>query len=105
MENHDEFDFLNINSSLYKTRISKKFAARKAYAPVNPKYILSFIPGTVMDIMVSPGQTVNKGESLLILDAMKMQNLMKSSLDGTIKTILVKKGDKVSKGTLLIEME
>jgi len=40
----------------------------------------------------------------MILDAMKMQNLLKSSIDGEIKNIKVKKGDKVSKGTVLLEI-
>jgi biotin carboxyl carrier protein len=41
----------------------------------------------------------------MILEAMKMQNIMKSGINGRIIKILVKKGDKVSKGTKLIEME
>jgi biotin carboxyl carrier protein len=41
----------------------------------------------------------------VILDAMKMQNNMKSNIDGTIKKILVNKGDKVSKGTILLELK
>ena len=41
----------------------------------------------------------------MILDAMKMQNQLKCSIDGKIKNIAVKKGDKVSKGTVLLELE
>jgi biotin carboxyl carrier protein len=41
----------------------------------------------------------------MILDAMKMQNLLKCKMDGKVKNIPVKKGDKVSKGTFLIELE
>jgi biotin carboxyl carrier protein len=41
----------------------------------------------------------------MILDAMKMQNKLKSSMDGKVKSIAVKKGDKVSKGTVLLELE
>ena len=67
--------------------------------------ILSFIPGTVLDIMVIEGKHVEMGDLLMILDAMKMQNKLKSSIAGRIKKIHVNKGDKVSKGTLLIELE
>jgi biotin carboxyl carrier protein len=67
--------------------------------------ILSFIPGTVLDILVKPGQRVRKGDSLMLLDSMKMQNKLKSTMDGKVKTILVKKGDRVSKGMVLIEVE
>ena len=67
--------------------------------------IISFIPGTVLDIIVKPGQIVKKGDDLMILDSMKMQNQLKCSIDGKIKNIPVKKGDKVSKGTVLLELE
>jgi len=104
-ENKEKLGLLNINTSLYKTRISKQFANRKPYMPADPKLILSFIPGTVLEIMTSVGAVVSKGDNLMILDAMKMQNKLKCPMDGTIKSISVKKGDKVSKGTLLIELE
>lgn len=96
---------LNINSTLYKTRLSPKFFKRKPYTPPNQKAIISFIPGTVLEILVEKGQDVRKGEDLVILDAMKMQNIMKCNIDGTIKKIHVNKGDKVSKGTILIELK
>lgn len=105
MEKKDNLKFLNIDTSLYKTRISKKFENRKPYKPADPKIILSFIPGTVLDILVKTGQEVKKGEDLMILDAMKMQNRLKSPMNGTVKNFSVKKGDKVSKGTLLMELE
>ncbi|MBA4321774.1 MAG: acetyl-CoA carboxylase biotin carboxyl carrier protein subunit [Odoribacter sp.] len=105
MENNSILKFLNINSSLYKTRISSKFENRKKYQPLDPKMILSFIPGTVLDIMVKEAQDVEKGDDLMILDAMKMQNRLKSGMAGKIKKIHANKGDKVSKGTLLLELE
>jgi biotin carboxyl carrier protein len=101
----EKLEFLNINDSFYLTRISNKFKNRIMYEPADPKMILSFIPGTVLDIYVTPGQSVKKGELLLILDAMKMQNKLKCPMDGTIKSIAAKKGDRVSKGALLIELE
>ena len=105
MDNNDKLGYLNIDDSLYQTRISKKFENRKKYQPLDPKLVLSFIPGTVLDIMVKVGQNVKKGDEMMILDAMKMKNKLKSALSGKIKKINVNKGDKVSKGTLLIEME
>lgn len=104
-ENNKGLKFLNIDGSLYKTNLSRKFENRNKYQPLDPKMIVSFIPGTVLDIMVAEGQSVEKGDHLMILDAMKMQNKLKSAIAGRIKKILVNKGDKVSKGTLLIELE
>jgi biotin carboxyl carrier protein len=105
MENNNILKFLNIDTSMYKTRISKKFENRKKYLPPDPKKILSFIPGTVLDIMVKEGQSVEKGDEMMILEAMKMQNKLKSTGAGRINKIHVNKGDKVSRGTLLIELE
>lgn len=105
MENTEKFGVLNIDSTSYKTRLSGKFQKRVPYKAVNPKFVLSFIPGTVLDILVKKGQVVSKGEDLMILDAMKMQNKLKSAVDGRIKEIPVNKGDKVSKGMVLLILE
>jgi len=105
MNKKDTPGFLNIDTSLYKTRISSKFENRKHYQPADPRIILSFIPGTVLDILIKTGQAVKKDETLMILDAMKMQNKLKCNMDGKVKSIAVKKGDKVSKGTVLLELE
>jgi biotin carboxyl carrier protein len=105
MNKNEKLGFLNIDTSLYQTRISNKFTNRKHYKPVDPRIIVSFIPGTVLDILVEPGQDVSKGDILIILDAMKMLNKLKCSMNGTVKSIAVKKGDKVSKGTVLLELE
>lgn len=104
MKKKDNLGLLNIDSSLYKTRISARFENRKPYKPADPSIILSFIPGTVLDILVKVGQKVNPCDDLMILDAMKMQNKIKCNIKGKIKKIPVKKGDKVSKGTVLLEL-
>jgi biotin carboxyl carrier protein len=105
MRENDKLGFLNIDTSLYTTRISEKFKNRKSYKPADPKIILSFIPGTVLDILIEEGQFVKQDEVLMILDAMKMQNKLKCIMEGKVKSIAVKKGDKVSKGTVLLELE
>ncbi len=101
----DNLGFLNINSGLYKTRISNGFKNRKAYKPADPKLILSFIPGTIIEILVKVGQPVKKGDDLMILDAMKMKNRLKCSMDGKVKKITVENGTRVPKGIVLIELE
>jgi biotin carboxyl carrier protein len=106
MTNSDnDFGYLNINSGLYKTRLSKKYLNRKPYQPADPRFILSFIPGTIVEILVKEGEMVRKGDDLMILDAMKMKNRLKCSRDGRIRRIAVATGAKVSKGDLLIELE
>ena len=63
------------------------------------------MPGLVLSILVEPGQAVQKGDVLLILEAMKMENVLKAAGDGTVKNIAVAKGAAVDKGQLLLEME
>ncbi|WP_432222141.1 acetyl-CoA carboxylase biotin carboxyl carrier protein subunit [Flavobacterium sp. TMP13] len=63
------------------------------------------MPGLILEISVSVGQTVKENESLLILEAMKMENNFLSPRDGIIKSISVNKGDTVDKGQLLVEFE
>lgn len=104
MKKEKEPGYLNIDSTLYKTRLSDRFEKRKPYEPVNPNLIRSYIPGTIIDILVREGQKVNTGDDLLILDAMKMQNLFKCRIKGKIKKINVSRGDKVSKGEVLMEI-
>lgn len=63
------------------------------------------MPGLVLDILVTPGQVVNKGDNLIILEAMKMENIIKASGTGIVKNIHIQKKDAVEKNQLLIEME
>ena len=62
------------------------------------------MPGLVLEIMVKAGDEVKKGDALLILEAMKMENVLKATGDGTVKSVSVSKGAPVDKGTILIEM-
>lgn len=63
------------------------------------------MPGMILKILVEPGQQVNKGDALLILEAMKMENVLKASGAATIKAIKVEEKTAVEKGAILIEME
>jgi biotin carboxyl carrier protein len=105
MQNSEEFKSLNINSTHYKTRLSSKFENRKPYEAPDPGLVSSFIPGTIIDILVKPGQTVKKGDDLVILDAMKMQNRLKSACDGKVISVNVNAGDRVAKGATILVIE
>jgi biotin carboxyl carrier protein len=60
------------------------------------------MPGLVLKIFVEEHQEVKKGENLLVLEAMKMENIIKAPADVTIKSILIKEGGKVEKGQVMI---
>ena len=61
------------------------------------------MPGLVLSILVKEGDEVKKGDNLLVLEAMKMENIIKSPADVTIKFIKIKPNDKVEKNQVLIQ--
>lgn len=63
------------------------------------------MPGVVVKVMVTEGQVVKEGEALLILEAMKMENEMKSPKNGIIKKIYIKEGMNLESGFLMMEIE
>lgn len=67
--------------------------------------ILAPIPGTITSIEIKVGQTVKAGQTVLILEALKMQNELFCNTGGTVKEILTKEGDKVSANQSLIVIE
>jgi biotin carboxyl carrier protein len=60
------------------------------------------MPGLVLKLFVSEGTEVKKSDNLFILEAMKMENIIKSPSDVTVKTVKIKPGDKVEKGQVLL---
>ena len=71
----------------------------------NKKEIKAFLPGTIIDVQVKPGQEIKANQTLVILEAMKMQNRMVASIDGKVKSINVKVGDRVPKNCVMVELE
>lgn len=63
------------------------------------------MPGKVVKILANVGQKVEKGQTLIILEAMKMENEIKSNASGTVKAIHVKAGDALENGVLMMEVE
>jgi biotin carboxyl carrier protein len=61
------------------------------------------MPGLVLKVFVEDGMEIKKGDSLFILEAMKMENIIKSPVDTVVKTIKIKPGDKVEKGQILVQ--
>jgi biotin carboxyl carrier protein len=103
-DNMGEYSELLISSGKFTTEITKKFEKRKVWKGLDPKKIYTVIPGTIIDVLVKKGQNVKKGETLLILEAMKMQNLITTPVDGKIKSIHVKPDDKLPRSFLMIEL-
>jgi biotin carboxyl carrier protein len=69
------------------------------------KELKAIIPGTVLEILVKPGDKVIVEQPVLILEAMKMNNRIQAGCDGVVKNILVKPGDRIPKNHLMMEFE
>jgi len=69
------------------------------------KSVISPMPGSIISVSVEPGQTVSEGQELIVIEAMKMQNIIKSEREGKIKSVSCKAGDSVTVDALLIEFE
>jgi biotin carboxyl carrier protein len=98
-------DEININHSVYKTRLSDKFINRKRYAPEDKSKVYSFIPGTIVEIIAGAGDSVEPGSELLVLEAMKMKNRILSTVKGVVKSVNVETGQVIPKGHLIVEIE
>jgi len=79
-------------------------AAPAATAPAGGKAVESPLPGVVVSIAVSAGQAVKAGDTLLTLEAMKMENAIQAEADGTVAKVLVSVGQSVQSGDALLEI-
>jgi biotin carboxyl carrier protein len=86
----DQFDVL-----LDKMGLSNLMAAKVSE-------IKAPMPGLVLKVLVEEGVEIKKGENLFVLEAMKMENIIKAPADVTVKNIKIKPGDKVEKGQILM---
>lgn len=74
-------------------------------APAGKSGIKSPLPGVILNIKVNVGDTVKKGDTIIILEAMKMENSIKADRDGKVTEINVKQGESVLEGTVLVTIE
>jgi biotin carboxyl carrier protein len=74
-------------------------------ATAKVSHVKAPMPGLVLNVLVEAGQEVKKGDKLLVLEAMKMENIIKAAGDGKVGRIAVEKGQAVDKNQTLIEFE
>ena len=87
-----------------RTRTIRDLTA-KAAGPSGPAPLVAPMPGLIVRVRVKPGDTVAAGDGLVAMEAMKMENELKSSGAGTVRAVRVAPGDKVERGAVLIELE
>ncbi len=97
-----ELKKLNIDETIYETEVPDSYG-KKWEAP-DIRLLKAFIPGTVIEVKTTLGAKVQKGDILLILDAMKMFNEITAPVSGTIDQIAVTAGERVVKNQLLVKL-
>lgn len=108
-----EVEELGSQASVQRPQVATQQVQPQAAPKVQPKQtqnapsagggtISAPMPGTINDVRVKVGDSVKKGQVLLILEAMKMENEIISNSDGTVKSVNVSKGASVSAGDVLI---
>ena len=106
---------VNVNGTAYEVEIEEMTgapaAAPVAAAPAAPaasgagESITSPMPGNILAVNVSNGSAVKKGDVLMILEAMKMENEIRTPIDGVVKEVYVNETDKVSVGDKMLVVE
>ena len=76
-----------------------------AAKPAGAAVVKSPLPGSIVKVMVQPGQAVKKGDTLLTMESMKMENIVASEYTGTVKNVLVQAGQNVMQDDKLVEIE
>jgi biotin carboxyl carrier protein len=102
---------IKVNNSTYQVQVKDRFdelLVSLGMESVGAKRITEAkapMPGLVLNVLVSAGDQVTKDTPLLVLEAMKMENVIKSVADGVVKRVVAVKGVPVEKGAVLIEFE
>ena len=100
---------IKVNGNIYQISIEDQFdvllkqLGLDNLAANKVSEIKAPMPGLVLKVLVEENAEVKKGDNLLVLEAMKMENILKSSTDGTVKKVLIKQGDKVEKNQILVQ--
>ncbi|HZL10876.1 MAG TPA: biotin/lipoyl-containing protein [Prolixibacteraceae bacterium] len=105
MAEQEKKQYIIVHSAKYETTYTKKYINRKVWAEPNFNHINSYIPGTIIDILVKEGQVLNGGDSIVILQAMKMYNDVQMPFKGKIVKIHIEKNQMIPKNFLMIEIE
>jgi propionyl-CoA carboxylase alpha chain len=69
------------------------------------KYVISPMPGLLVEVSVTPGQKVQAGERVAVIEAMKMENVLFAAADGVVKKVVASKGESLTVDQMIVEFE
>ena len=98
----------NESKKVKAARVAAPTAAPSATTvakPAGAATVKSPLPGSIVKVMVKPGDSVKKGDTLLTMESMKMENIVASEYTGTVKNVLVQAGQNVMQDDKLVEIE
>jgi pyruvate carboxylase subunit B len=87
-----------------RARAIRELAGASA-APSGPAPLVAPMPGMIVRVAVQVGDTVQAGQGLVVMEAMKMENELRATAAGTVKAVLAQPGTAVEKGSILLELE
>ena len=97
---------ISVGKQVKKVKVEKPAAAPKAAAQAGSgRKVVAPLPGTITEVRVKVGDTVKEGETVIVLEAMKMQNNIEAEASGTITSVLVGQGETVMEGATLVTIE
>lgn len=111
LDTDNKLAVLRINGRKYDIKLQDQFdqllkdLGMENMAVKKISEIKSPMPGLVLDILVSPGDIIKKGDQVFVLEAMKMENIIKSQTDAIIKSVHIETGVAVEKGQVLVKFE
>ncbi|MRX47421.1 acetyl-CoA carboxylase biotin carboxyl carrier protein subunit [Pedobacter puniceum] len=109
LNKEEKYVLIKVNAQVYRFDVSDQYdilLKEMGLDKLNQhtvKELKAPMPGLVLQVMVQVGDEIKKGDNLLVLEAMKMENILKAPADATVKSILIKAGDKVEKNQVLIQ--
>lgn len=105
MENTNTKIELMLESGSYVTNSTTKYSKRKSYEKTDNNKIISNIPGTIVKLFAKEGDSLSEESPILVLEAMKMENIIRMPRTAVIKKILVLEKERISKDTTMIILE
>ena len=96
---------VTVNGTVYEVELEELTGSAPVSAPAAGEQICAPMPGNILAVNVTAGQAVKKGDVLMILEAMKMENEIMCPRDGVVASVNTSKGASVESGTLLCVLQ